>query len=311
MAGAGILLEEIENNGHVKKFRKRERGRDPSDIGRCGPSGNPLQGRSEELSPISGRQDRVVSRRISARNDAIRRSKFNREQDTAMNIKNCRNLTAQDRFRGDEPAKALSFSALPTINDAGRIDIGTGAVLILDLIGLPSMLVHINACSYMQAGGETSVSAHPDAKGVMRLSVTVGAGISPEQIVGSLARLMSRGLMLIPSLHTQMAARKLERLAAGITNAILSTRTFIGGGLPMTIEHATNTGAARLVHRGNKMTRKNFREHQRPPASHRRLFPLRALSRNRADRWPCGARNRGADPARGRCGDHDVFLHAQ
>lgn len=157
-------------------------------------------------------------------------------------------------FLETSPTTALSFSTLGIINDAGRIDIGTGAVFVLDPIGLPTMLVYINARSYMQADDETSVSAYPDSDGVMRLSVTVGAGISPEQIVGSLARLMSRGLMLIPSLHSQAGARKLESLAAGIDNANLYARTFVGGGLPMTLEHDTVSGETRLVHRGNEVT---------------------------------------------------------
>lgn len=152
------------------------------------------------------------------------------------------------------PTTALSFSTLAIINDEGRIDVGTGSVFVLDPVGLPTMLVYINARAYMRADDDTSVSAYPDADGIMRLSVTVGAGISPEQVVGSLSRLMSRGLMLIPSLHAQGAARKLESLAAGIDNANLYARTFVGGGLPMTLEHDTNTGQTRLVHRGNEVT---------------------------------------------------------
>ncbi len=157
-------------------------------------------------------------------------------------------------FMEMSPTTALSFSTLAIINDEGRIDIGTGSVFVLDPIGLPTMLVYINARSYMQADNDTNVSAHPDAEGIMRLSVTVGAGISPEQVVGSLSRLMARGLMLVPSLHTQTAARKLESLATGIDNANLYARTFVGGGLPMTLEHDTVSGETRLVHRGNEVT---------------------------------------------------------
>ncbi|MCC5979700.1 MAG: hypothetical protein JJU21_16695 [Salinarimonas sp.] len=157
-------------------------------------------------------------------------------------------------FLEPSPTTALSFSTVGIINDAGRLDIGTGAVFVLDPIGLPTMLVYINARSYMQADGDSSVSVLPDEDGVMRLSVTVGAGISPEQIVGSLSRLMSRGLMLIPSLHSQAAARKLESISAGIDHANLYARTFVGGGLPMTLQHDTNTGETSLLHRGNEVT---------------------------------------------------------
>ena len=152
------------------------------------------------------------------------------------------------------PTTAISASSVGIINDQGRIDIGGGLVFLIDPEHLPTALVYVNARGFMDSDDDTNVSVFPDADGISRIAVTVGAGLSPEQTTSILSQHLASGLRLVPSLHTQVAAQKLDSLANAINTANQFARTFIGAGIPMELQHDSNTGEITLHHRGNEVT---------------------------------------------------------
>jgi len=152
------------------------------------------------------------------------------------------------------PTTAISASSVGIINDQGRIDIGGGLVFLIDPPHLPTALLYVNARGFMDADNDTNVSVFPDADGISRVAVTVGAGLSPEQTTSILSQHLASGLRLVPSLHTQVAAQKLDSLANAINTANQFARTFIGAGIPMELQHDSNTGEITLHHRGNEVT---------------------------------------------------------